>query len=137
MYKLIIFVFVISALKVNAQGCANLNVQFKSDIPSVCGEMTMTMIHDVLNRPYLYVANKEAGLRIYNLTSLTSPLLADSIQTSMFDTLDVMNLTQDGNYVYLALGNTFSGTTQKSGLAIIDVTNPTNAVLKDYWTLAG
>src|SRR5689334_16327267 len=37
------------------------------DIPYTGVELPMTMIHDAVNRPYLYVASKESGLRIYDV----------------------------------------------------------------------
>lgn len=94
------------------------------------------MIHDVNHLPYLYVANKEAGLNIYNVSNVVAPSFVANIPTNLFDTLDVMNLSQNGNFLYLALGNSFTNP-QKGGMAIIDVTNPTNPVLTDYYVVAG
>ncbi len=116
------------------QNCSSLNIQLESDITSSCNNMVMTMLHDQLGRPYLYVANKEAGLTIFDISTISSPTPVDTIQTNLFDTLHVMNLTQDGNYLYLAIGNHFTNP-QKGGLAIIDVTNPTIPVLEDYYVL--
>src|SRR5690242_6037559 len=93
-----------------SQSCANTTPTWKSDITAACGQMVMTMIHDAGGRPYLYVANKEAGLRIYDISDLSNPVLKRSLVPLLFDTLDVMSLCQQGNYVYLALGNHFSKT---------------------------
>jgi len=109
-----------------SQGCGNLNLQLQADIPSPCTEMTMTMRQDNTGKPYLYVANKEGGLKIYDITSLPSPKLSASISISLLDSLNVMNLTQDGNYLYLALGNSFTES-QNPGMAIVDVTDPAHA----------
>lgn len=94
----------------------------------------MTMMHDVLDRPFLYVANKEAGLTIYDITNPASPSLAKTIPTTAFDSLHVMSVSQDGNYVFLALGNHFSNN-QKSGMAIVDVTTPSSAYVTDFFEL--
>lgn len=94
------------------------------------------MIHDQNNQPYLYVANKEGGLKVYNISTITSPALVATIPTTQFDTLDVMNLSQQGNYLYLALGNTFTNP-QKGGMAIIDVSNPSTPSVTDFYVVPG
>lgn len=123
-------------LKVPAQECENLNVEWKADIPSICGEIVMTMLHDRGGRPYLYIANKEAGLVIYNIEQPANPVFVTDIPQSQMDGLDVMNLSQNGNFLYLAIGNFFSGT-QKAGMAIVDVSDPTQPGLTDIFTLEG
>ncbi len=120
----------------SAQPCSNMNIQFRADIPSTCNKMTMTMIHDANDSPYLYVANKEAGLRIYRITDLSNPVLVAGVNSDMLDSLDVMNLHQSGNYLYLALGNTFTNP-QQAGMAVVDVANPSAPSVKDVYTLAG
>jgi hypothetical protein len=96
--------------------------------------MVMTMMHDEMNRPYLYVANIEAGLKIYEILTISSPSLVATIPTTMFDTLDVMNVSQNGNYLYLAIGNSFTNP-QEGGIAIVDVTNPTMPLVPDYYVV--
>jgi len=94
----------------------------------------MTMLHDRNDKPYLYVASKEGGLKIYDLTNLASPILIKTIEVSSLNSLHVMNLSQSGNYLYLALGNHFTNS-QSPGMAIIDVTNPAAAVVLSKWKL--
>ncbi|MCB9041835.1 MAG: T9SS type A sorting domain-containing protein [Lewinellaceae bacterium] len=112
------------------QAC--LNLQEKADIASTCSTISMTMEHDQQGQPFLYVANKEAGLRVYNISNIQSPALVKEIGTDMMEGLEAMNLSQSGNYLYLALGNFFAGD-QSPGLAIIDVAEPANAGIKDVW----
>jgi hypothetical protein len=76
------------------------------------------------SKPYLYISGKGAGLLIYNISSITSPTLASTIGISAFNNLHVMSTTQAGNYLYVALGDHFNASSQKSGLAIINITNP-------------
>lgn len=118
----------------NGQGCSGLNIQFKSDISSLCNYMVMTMAHDKESKPFLYVANKEAGLKIYDVSNLSLPTLSKTIPNTSFGALDVMNLKQQGNYLYLALGNHFSNN-QASGIAIVDVSDPSKAAVTDFWIL--
>jgi len=100
-----------------SQHCGGLNIQYRSDIVSPCNRMIMTMIHDELNRPYLYVANKEAGLTVYDISTVSAPTLVATVPTSLLDTLDAMNVSQSGNYLYLAVGNSFTnpGVDEKNG----------------------
>lgn len=113
-------------------GSGNFTVTFKYDLPSTCSEMFLTSRHDNLNRPYLYVAAKEGGLKIFDVSG--TPLLVKTIAITNFSSLHVMNISQNGNYLYLALGNHFGTALQSPGFAIIDIANPANAVVKSYWS---
>ncbi|MFN8359210.1 MAG: T9SS type A sorting domain-containing protein [Candidatus Kapaibacterium sp.] len=113
-----------------------MNLRWQADIASTCATMTMTMIHDADERPYLYVATKEAGLNIYDIHNRMQPVLVATVPTSALGSLDVMNLSQNGTYLYLALGNTFTNP-QQGGMAIVDVTAPTQPVVTDYYIVPG
>ncbi len=119
-----------------AQSCSSLNITHQSDIASTCPFMTMTMMHDQNNLPYLYVANKEAGLKIYDISAIATPSLVATVAKNSLDTLDVMNVSQSGNYLYLAIGNSFTNPT-KGGMAIVDVTVPATPVVTDYYVVPG
>ncbi|MEP7254917.1 MAG: hypothetical protein ABI666_04025 [Ferruginibacter sp.] len=132
---LIGFTLMISSCKKDdsgGTGGGSLTVNFKYDLPSTCAEMFLTSKHDNQGKPYLYVAAKEGGLKIFDISS--TPSLIKTIAISNFASLHVMNLSQNGNYLYLALGNHFGTAVQNPGFAIIDVTNPANAVVKSYWS---
>ena len=118
------------------QDCSKLTISEKSVIQAACNAITMTMIHDQEDRPYLYVANKEAGLKIYEISDAGNPQLAAIVPVKLYGSLHVMNLTQSGNFVYLAIGNHFNNK-QAAGLAIVDVADPGKPVFKSYWTLPG
>lgn len=127
----ILFVFV-CGYNLYSQGCSGLNFQLQANVPSPCAKMTMGARQDLLGRPYLYVAQKEAGLTIYDISNLAQPVLVKNIPIDSLNQLHVMNLQQEGNYLYLALGNSFN-TGQSPGMAIVDISNPTNAHLTDVW----
>jgi hypothetical protein len=116
------------------EDCSKFTITEQSQISATCNAITMTMQHDQLSRPYLYVANKEAGLKIYDVTNLKDPKLVATVSTQSFASLHVMNISQDGNYVYLAIGNHFNNK-QSSGMAIVDVTDPVKPVFISYWVL--
>lgn len=85
-------------------------------------------------KPYLYVAAKAKGLFIYNLANLSLPAFTASVAVSAFANLDVNSITQSGNYIYLALGDIFNASSQKSGMAIVDVSSPANPVVKSVYS---
>lgn len=96
--------------------------------------MAMTMVHDALGRPYLYIANKEAGLKVYNISNPVSPRFVATVSTAEFDSLDVMNLFQSGHYLYLAIGNHFTNP-EPGGMAVIDVSDPESPGVKDFFVV--
>lgn len=123
-------------LSIFSQSCSSLNIQWQADLNGhTCGAFppsTMTMMHDDLNRPYLYIANKEDGLKVYDISTVATPSLVATIPINLYDSMEVMNLCQSGNYIYLAVGNHFD-TLAKQGIAIVDVTTPTSPTVTDYW----
>ena len=125
-----------TGIPASAQSCRDLHLVERAEIPSTCQQMTMTMKHDLLDRPYLYVAGKEGGLRIYSLANLQSPALVRTIPITLLENLDVMNLEQSGRYLYLALGNHFTST-QNAGMAVVDLETPASASVLDTWVAAG
>ncbi|MFN8116388.1 MAG: T9SS type A sorting domain-containing protein [Bacteroidia bacterium] len=127
----------ISIQFVNAQCTQPTNLQHQVDIsvqfPLLQHNMTAKR-DTAASKPYLYVAGKERGLVIYNISNLTSPVLTASILPSAMQNLDVMSLTQAGNYLYLALGDFFNASSEKSGMAIVDISTPSNPVLKSTYS---
>ncbi len=117
-----------------SQRCSQFSITQQSQIAASCTAIPLTMQHDQQGLPYLYVANKEAGLKVYNITDIKKPKLVATVATRSFASLHVTNLTQDGNYLYLAIGNHFNNK-QASGMAIVDITDPVKPVFMSYWTL--
>jgi hypothetical protein len=109
-----------------------LNLTQKSEIAFSYPKQAMTLIHDVNGKPYLYIASKERGLLVYNISNSSSPYKVDSVPISALNNMEVMNVYAGGNYVYLALGNTFNNN-EKPGMAIVDVSDPNHIQLKDVW----
>ena len=106
-------------------------VTFKQEITSTCSQIFLSSKHDVMGKPFLYVAAKEGGLKIYDVSS--SVVLVKTIDVSFFAGLHVMNLSQNGNFLYLALGNHLGINIQSPGFAIIDVNDPAAAFVHSYW----
>ena len=115
-----------------SQSCSSLTLTHQADIPFNCANLTMTMKTDQTGRPFLYIAAKEAGLQIYDISDLESPQFVTSVPISDFGNLQAMNLDQGGNYIFLAVGSHFLGG-QDPGMAIVDVSDPYQAHLTDHW----
>lgn len=90
---------------------------------------------DRTGKPYIYAASNELGLIIFNITDINNPVPIDTFTTQQFGGLKVNNLAQRAGYLYITLGG-FQGATQRAGLAILDITNPANAVITDSWDSA-
>src|ERR1051326_7707656 len=131
-----VLLLLLFSIPVGAQDSGSLHFVTESEIPSGCSSICMTMLHDRRSMPVLYVANKEAGLKIYDITAPKVPQLKATIPAAQLDSLDVMNLSQQGNFLFLALGNHFNNK-QHSGLAIIDVSDPWKPALVSKWYLPG
>lgn len=121
----------IYSCKKNSSGNSTFEITSKYELAPTCSEIFLTSKHDNQGKPYLYVAAKEGGLKIYEIGA--TPVLVKSISISNFASLHVMNLSQQGDYLYLALGNHLGLNIQSPGFAIIDVSNPSSATVKSYW----
>lgn len=131
---LLILLYTIQAAPALAQcPVAGYSITQKASVQYAINKQSMTAAHDAMGRSYLYVAGKERGLVIYDISNYAAPVQVDSVPTAMLNNMEVMNLTQDGNYLYLALGNHFVNSSTP-GMAIIDVTTPAAATVKDVWS---
>jgi hypothetical protein len=129
---LISFILLWGITHLLAQKCANLNIQHQADIASTCNKMAMTMLHDTKDRPYLYIAKKEGGFDVYEVSDIKNPVFKKNIPIADLGNMHVMNISQQGDYLYLALGNHFVGG-DKPGIAIIDVSSPESPTVTDVY----
>ena len=93
-----------------------------------------TPLIDRLGRPYVYLATKEAGLVIFDISNLMNPQPMATVPNSLLGNLKVSSIAQDSNYLFVGLGDFESG--QTSGLAIINISAPLFPVLVDQWDSA-
>jgi hypothetical protein len=131
-HLLVLVAFASPSANASAQECARVEVRHRYDIPADCRGITMTMKHDTRGRSFLYVASKDAGLKIYDVSA--APALVKTIPVTSFDSLDVMNVSQTDRYLYLALGEHFGRTGEHPGFAIVDVENPARAEVVAVWS---
>ncbi|MBL7883993.1 MAG: T9SS type A sorting domain-containing protein [Bacteroidia bacterium] len=135
--RALLILVLIASNNLKAQTCntnsLSLLAQYQAPFPA----LPQKPIADRLNRPYVYVAAKDGGLIVFNTSVITAPTIAHTIGINLFDTLHVMNIHQEGNYLYVALGNFFgtvgSTNVQKPGMAIVDISNPVSPIVKDVW----
>lgn len=99
---------------------------------STCAEMFLAARGDALGRPYVYVAAKEGGLKVFE--SGPGLALRRTLPASLWGGLHAMNLRQQGSLLLVALGNHFGTDLQAPGVAFVDVSDPLNPALKGVWS---
>ena len=108
-----------------------LTFEWEDEIPTF---LPQAMVYDEFDRPYLYIAAKGGGLLILDDNGDQQPTQVANVPIGDLYMLDVMNIVQKGNYLYLALGDFFNGIDgSKAGLAIINIETPTNPVVTAKW----
>lgn len=110
------------------------NVQATHLFPSLPIKSSYTSLFDKrLGMDYVYSANMESGLGIYDVsnTSTINPVLNFDIVN--FNNLDVSTIEQKGNSLFVGIGDFQVNSNTSSGLAILDISNPTTPSVKDIW----
>ena len=82
---------------------------------------------DRLDRPYIHMACWNLGLVELDISDPSQPIPVDTLTLGELDGLNAMNVEQVGPLLYVALGG-FDDSTQTTGLAIVDVNDPTSDV---------
>ncbi len=119
--------------KAGSQCPSTPNLQFVAEKASVPAENMLTIRKDALDRPFLYAASKEGGLKVYSITNAATPVQVAQLPVSNWDNLHLMSLEQKGDLLYLALGNHFNQPHQPPGLAIVSVADPAMPQVLDTW----
>ncbi len=92
-----------------------------------------TPLIDRLGRPYVYLSTKELGLITFDISDEMNPIPVDTIPKTMVNNLKVVSETQNGNYLFLSLGEFTGANLENAGLAIFNISNPVLPVLLDEW----
>lgn len=125
--------FALFGQKAGSQCPSAPNLQFVSEKASVPAENMLTIRKDALNRPFLYAASKEGGLKVYSIVNPAAPVQIAQLPISSWDNLHLMSLEQKGDLLYLALGNHFNQPQQPPGLAVVSVSDPAMPQVLDTW----
>lgn len=105
----------------------NLSTWLHAQMPMSCGKLPMTMRFDVLQRPYLFVAQKTEGLTIYDLTDSSNVVRVAHIGASDLGG-SATSMEQRGTMLYIAVGDIFIKN-QVPGVAAVDVSDPLKPVV--------
>lgn len=81
---------------------------------------------DRLDRPYVYLACRDSGLYVWDITTPTAPQVVKRMLPPVFGGHKVINLEQYGDLLYAVLGELDSGT---PGLAVLDISDPADPQL--------
>lgn len=96
-------------------------------------DLPQAIVFDQQERPYFYAALKTGGVQIFEAIQDQEPVPGSIVPISELGGLEVMNLTQQGDYLFLALGNFFGTNPQQAGIGIIDISDPELPIVTDYW----
>jgi len=89
---------------------------------------------DKLHRPFIYTANKEYGVVIFNFSDPQNLTPVRSFTVQHFQNLKPTDLVQQGNYLYVALGGFGGLISQPAGVAVLDIADPANATILGQWS---
>lgn len=85
-----------------------------------------------IDENYVYSASANWGLRVFDISQPSAPQLIQTFSRSTFNGLQPDNLEVDGNLLYVCLG-ALQSTSVSSGLAIFDVSSPSQPVFISQW----
>ncbi|MFI5135051.1 MAG: LVIVD repeat-containing protein, partial [Chitinophagales bacterium] len=127
-------IFELTFLKMQAQLCGNDTLTLQQKWEYGTGfSLPIHVTINSLNPSYIFAAAQSGGLMIFDVSNPNAASLTGTIPISSFDNLYVMSCEENLNYLYVALGNYFGTNPQKSGMAIVDVTDPLNPVITNQW----
>lgn len=96
--------------------------------------LPQAILRDRAGHECLYVALKNGGLAILDISRpRAAPTTIATVETANLSGLDVMHLTQQGDLLYLALGDFFNARGAPAGLAVVRVTDPHNPKVLSVW----
>jgi len=101
--------------------------------PAFPYKTSYTSIIDRRGIDFLYSANMEFGLGIYDIADTSQIVPVLNIPIADFDSLDVSNIKQRNNSLFAGIGDFQVNTNRASGLAILDISNPASPIFKDIW----
>jgi hypothetical protein len=136
--KFYLFILLLGFSRLLISQCTGWNnLQLLTDtFPNPAFGNYITIEKDKMSRPFVYIAAKNGGFKVYNISAIGTPSLVTTLPVASFGGNDVINLSQNGNYIYATLGDIWGGS-QPAGIAIIDVTNISTINVTDYYTHPG
>ena len=93
--------------------------------------LPQSIVLDNNGKDFFYVAVKGGGVFIYQ--NINNPSKVGHIPISKMGNNHAMYISQCGDFLYVALGDFFKNNGIRSGIAIINVSNPSKAFVTDFW----
>jgi len=126
--------FILAVLVLLAQDClAQTILQLEWEYPTP-KQYPQAIVSDQKGRPYLHVALKNGGLAILEASDPRKPPReCANLGIERFGGLEVMNLTQQQDVLFLALGNFFDARGSQAGLAAVSVKQPRTPKVLALW----
>lgn len=84
-------------------------------------------------RPIMYVAMKDAGLQVFKLENPAPPTLIAKVPRLLCGAMDAVALAQNGNYLYVGLGDLFAHHRSNYGLLTVDISLPQSPRVVSIW----
>lgn len=129
---IVLFLALLPAI-LTAQYCDSFGLTLEDELELGCLKNTTTALHDQLGRDYVYASNTEGGFSVLDVSDPENMTSVINLPSSHFENLNVNRVTQEGNYLYAALGSMFGSHDQLSGMAIINVSDPEAPFVTDVW----
>lgn len=92
-----------------------------------------TSIFNASGAPFIYAACRELGLVTFDISDIDNPIPVDTIPQLSLHNLKPTNVSQNGNYLYAALGGFDGLFPQSAGIAILDLDDPAHPAINDIW----
>ncbi|MBP8725365.1 MAG: hypothetical protein KBF37_03495 [Saprospiraceae bacterium] len=94
-----------------------------------------TPLIDRMGRPYVYMATKQLGVVVFDVSEPMDPFPVDTLTVAAMGGLRATGLAQRDQTLFVSLGE-FTGVTERAGLAILDVSQPENPQMISRWDSA-
>ncbi len=100
---------------------------------STGNQLPQTTVVDKFRSNYIYVAQKAGGLLVLDTDGQKrSAKKVTVLSKGQFFNLHAMDITQQGKYLYVALGDSFRNKS-RAGLAIVNISNPRRPIVSARW----
>lgn len=132
---LLLLPFLLTSSFCVSQCLSDLNLQFEGEYQYPVFYSALTPVYDALDRPYLYVASNELGVKVFDVSG------NQPVQVAVIDTVQLsqqaMSLTQLDSLLYVCVGSHFANSDDPAGLTVVNVADPTSPEIIGNWTNTG
>ncbi len=116
-----------------AQVPDSIHFDFKGEHEYTSTFSCYTALFDLQGRPYLYTANNQLGVVVFDIADPAMPVPVDTLLPAVFGGLRPTHLWLDSTHLYASLGGFQGLVPQNAGMAIIDIHTPDQLNLVSQW----